>query len=158
MKSFTAGTYVATPQTTKKSWHLIDAKDLILGRLAAEIAKILRGKHKASFTPNIDSGDHIVVINADKVQMTGNKLEKDMFYWHTGYAGGIKERSKGEILRSKYPQRVIKKAVERMMPKESPLARTQMKSLHIYAGESHPHTAQNPTTLDLAKKNIKNTK
>ncbi|WP_039455369.1 50S ribosomal protein L13 [Candidatus Jidaibacter acanthamoebae] len=158
MSSFTAGTYTAKPSEVNKAWHLINADGLVLGRLAAEIAKILRGKHKPSYTQNIDTGDNIVVINADKIQVTGKKLDQDSFYWHTGYAGGIKSRTKGEILTGKFPHRLLEKAVERMMPKDSPLARKQMKSLHVYAGEAHPHQAQSPVTLDIAKQNPKNKK
>jgi large subunit ribosomal protein L13 len=124
--------------------------------MSAEIAKILRGKHKAMFTPHIDTGDNVIVINAEKVKLTGNKRDADIFYWHTGYPGGIKQRTKGQILDGKYPERVVQKAVERMMPKESPLARAQMKKLHVYAGTEHKHDAQKPETLDLAAKNSKN--
>lgn len=158
MSSYTAGTYTAKPSEVNKVWHLIDANGLVLGRLAAEIAKILRGKHKPSYTQNIDTGDNVIVINADKIKVTGKKLDQDVFYWHTGYPGGIKERTKGEILGGRFPHRVLEKAVERMMPKDSPLARKQMKALHVYSGESHPHQAQNPTVLDIAKRNPKNKK
>jgi large subunit ribosomal protein L13 len=156
MGSFTAGTTFMKPSEVKKTTFLIDAENLVLGRLAAEVAKILRGKHRAGFTPFIDTGDNVIIINADKVAVTGKKLDQDMFYWHTNHPGGIKERSKGQILDGKYPERLIKNAITRMMPKESPLARKQLKSLRVYAGGDHPHAAQNPVTLELATKNIKN--
>lgn len=149
-------TYSAKPADVKKAWTVIDAEGVVLGRLATEIAKRLRGKHKPIFTPHIDTGDNIIVINAEKVRLTGMKRDQDIFYWHTGYPGGIKGRSKGEILDGKYPERVIEKAVERMMPKESPLARAQMNKLYVYAGGEHPHEAQKPETLDFAAQNPKN--
>lgn len=154
--SYTAGTYTAKPSEVTKKWFVIDAEGVVLGRMSAEIAKILRGKHKPSFTPNISTGDNVVVINAEKVALTGNKLDGDVFYWHTGHPGGIKQRTMRERLESANPQRVIQKAVERMMPKESPLARAQLKCLHVYAGSAHPHEAQKPEVLDLGKKNRKN--
>ena len=149
-------TYSAKPSEVEKKWWIIDAEDVVLGRMSAEIAKILRGKHKAMFTPHIDTGDNVIVINAEKVKLTGNKRDADMFYWHTGYPGGIKQRSKGQILDGAHPERVVIKAVERMMPKESPLARAQMKKLHVYAGTEHKHEAQKPEVLDIASKNAKN--
>lgn len=149
-------TYSAKPSEVTKKWWVIDAQDVVLGRLAAEIATILRGKHKAMYTPHIDCGDNIIVVNADKVRLTGNKRDADIFYWHTGYPGGIKSRSKGQILDGKHPERVLEKAVERMMPKESPLARSQFKCLHVYAGAEHPHEAQKPEVLDIAAMNPKN--
>jgi len=149
-------TYSAKPSEVTKKWWVIDAQDVVLGRLAAEIAKRLRGKHKAMYTPHIDCGDNIVVVNADKVRLTGNKRDADIFYWHTGYPGGIKNRSKGQILDGGHPERVLEKAVERMMPKESPLARAQFKCLHVYAGAVHPHEAQQPEVLDIATMNPKN--
>lgn len=156
MTSYTAGTYSAKAGEIKKNWHVIDASSLVLGRLASEVAKILRGKHKAQFTPHMDSGDNVIIINADKVALTGKKLDQDIFYWHTNHPGGIKERSKRKILDGRFPQRVVVKAIERMMPKDSPLARQQMKCLHVYAGETHPHAAQKPNSLDIAARNIKN--
>jgi large subunit ribosomal protein L13 len=149
-------TYSAKPNEVEKKWYIVDAEGLVLGRLATIVAKMLRGKHKPQFTPHIDTGDNIIIINAEKVRLTGNKREGDKFYWHTGYPGGIKERSKGEILDGKYPERVIEKAVERMLPKESPLARQQFKKLHVYAGTEHPHEAQKPEALDVAGMNPKN--
>ena len=145
------------PSEVNKQWVLIDAKDIVLGRLAAQVALILRGKNKAFFTPHVDCGDNVIIINADKVHLTGNKAEDDMFYWHTGYPGGIKGRSKGQILEGRFPERVVEKAVERMLPKNT-LARYQMKNLRVYAGSDHPHTAQQPVTFDFAAQNAKNSK
>jgi len=149
-------TYSAKPSEVTKKWWIVDAEDVVLGRMAAEIAKILRGKHKPMFTPHIDTGDNVIVINAEKVKLTGKKRENDIFYWHTGHPGGIKERSKGEILDGAHPERVVEKAVERMLPKESPLARAQFKNLRVYAGTDHGHEAQKPEVLDLGSKNPKN--
>ena len=129
------------PAEVQKDWTLIDAEGLVLGRLAVVIANRLRGKHKPQFTPHVDCGDNIVVINAEKVVFTGAKREDKIYYRHTGYPGGIKERTPRQILDSKHPERIIEKAVERMMPKESPLARKQLSKLHIYAGGEHPHAA-----------------
>lgn len=155
MSSFTAGTSYKKYDDAKK-WWVIDAEGVVLGRLAAEVAKILRGKHKADYTPHIDSGDHVIIINAEKLAITGKKMDQDVFYWHTNHPGGIKQRTKGEILTGKHPQRVFQKAVERMMPKDSPLARKQMKHLHVYAGGEHKQQAQNPQVLDIAAMNTKN--
>jgi large subunit ribosomal protein L13 len=141
----------------KKDWVLVDAKDLILGRLSAFVASRLRGKHKPEFTPNMDCGDYVVVINAEKIQVTGNKMEDHVFYWHTGYPGGIKQRTMRERLNSKFPERVLSKAVERMLPK-GPLGRQMLKNLKIYGGEDHPHAAQQPKVLDLASMNVKNSR
>jgi large subunit ribosomal protein L13 len=141
----------------KKDWVVIDAKDLILGRLSSLVASRLRGKHKPEFTPSMDCGDYVVVVNADKVQVTGNKLEDHVFYWHTGYPGGIKQRTMKERLGGKFPERVICKAVERMLPK-GVLGRQMLRNLKVYAGESHPHAAQQPKVLDVASMNPKNTK
>ena len=148
-------TYSAKPSDVTRAWTLIDAEDVVLGRLAVLVASRLRGKHKAIFTPHIDCGDNIVIINAEKVKLTGNKRNADIFYWHTGYPGGIKGRSKGQILDGDHPQRVIQKAVERMVPR-TPLGRAQMKKLHVYAGTDHPHAAQQPEELDVAALNSKN--
>jgi large subunit ribosomal protein L13 len=139
-----------------KKWILVDADGVVLGRLASFVALRLKGKHKTSFTAHVDCGDNVVVINADKIRLTGRKLTDSVFYWHTGYAGGIKERTPQETLRGKNPERVIVRAVERMMKKDSPLARKQMKNLKVYAGTAHPHEAQSPQTIDLAKLNPKN--
>jgi large subunit ribosomal protein L13 len=143
------------PEDVKKQWLLIDATDLVVGRLASIIANRLRGKHKPSYTPHVDCGDNVVVINAEKVKYTGNKLEDKIFYWHTGYAGGIKERSMRQILESKQPERVLIKAVERMVPR-GPLGRQIMRALKVYAGNQHPHEAQAPQILDVAAMNAKN--
>ena len=148
-------TYSAKPKDIKKDWILIDADGLIAGRLASLIAKRLRGKHKACFTPHIDCGDHIVVVNAEKVALTGNKRNTKTYYWHTGYPGGIKERKAHHYLDGKHPDRVLRKAVERMMP-DGPLARKQLRNLHIYAGPSHPHEAQKPQPFDVGALNAKN--
>lgn len=148
-------TFSAKPSDLDKKWLLIDADGLVLGRLATIIANRLRGKHKPSYTPHMDCGDHVIVINAEKVQLTGNKAKQDVFYWHTGYAGGIKGRSKGQILAGKHPERVIEKAVERMVPR-GPLGRKIMGHLRVYAGTEHPHEAQQPQSLDVAAMNPKN--
>ncbi|MCJ7787909.1 MAG: 50S ribosomal protein L13, partial [Methyloceanibacter sp.] len=139
-------TFTATPKDIEKSWILIDANGLVVGRLAALIATRLRGKHKPSFTPHMDCGDNIVVINAGNIVLTGNKRADKVYYWHTGYPGGIKERSAEKILDGKHPERVLQKAVERMVPR-GPLGRKQMKNLRIYAGAEHPHESQNPEKL-----------
>jgi large subunit ribosomal protein L13 len=143
------------PSEIDKKWVLIDADGLVLGRLASIIAMRLRGKHMATYTPNQDCGDNIIVVNAEKVKLTGNKRDADIFYWHTNYPGGIKGRSKGQILDGKHPERVIIKAVERMVPR-GPLGRRQMSNLRVYAGAAHPHEAQQPVALDVAKMNPKN--
>jgi large subunit ribosomal protein L13 len=150
-------TFSAKPSDIDKKWVLIDADGLVLGRLAAIIALRLRGKHKPSFTPHMDCGDNVVVVNAEKVRLTGNKGKNDIFYWYTGYPGGIKGRSKGEILAGKHPERVIQKAVERMMPR-GPLGRQVMKNLRVFAGPDHPHAGRQPVPLDVAAMNRKNAK
>jgi large subunit ribosomal protein L13 len=139
-----------------KSWILVDAEGVVLGRLASFIAMRLKGKHKPSFSPHLDLGDFVVVVNADKIRLTGRKLEQKTFYWHTGHAGGIKEISARNTLSSKHPERLIVRAVERMLKKDSPLARRQMTHLKVYAGTEHPHAAQNPKTIDFAALNPKN--
>jgi len=148
-------TYSAKPSEVERKWYLIDAEGVVLGRLAATVATILRGKHKPMYTPHIDTGDHVVVINADKVRLTGRKLTQKRFYWHTGYPGGIKSKTMEQILGSKHPQRVVEKAIERMVPR-GPLGRAQMRKLRVYASAEHPHAAQQPETLDLAARNPKN--
>lgn len=148
-------TYSARPADITKNWVVVDAEDVVLGRLASIIALRLRGKHKTTFTPHMDDGDNVIVINADKVKLTGNKANGDVFYWHTGYPGGIKGRSKGEILAGRFPERVVEKAVERMIPR-TPLGRQQMRNLKVYAGAEHPHEAQQPQVLDVAGMNPKN--
>ncbi|MFQ5622039.1 MAG: 50S ribosomal protein L13 [Paracoccaceae bacterium] len=150
-------TYSAKPADIDKKWILIDAEGVVLGRLASIIAMRLRGKHKATFTPHMDMGDNVIVINADKVQMTGNKRTDKTYYWHTGYPGGIKSRTAGQILEGKFPQRVVEKAVQRMLP-GGPLSRQQLSNLRVYAGSEHPHAAQNPETLDVKSMNAKNTR
>lgn len=139
-----------------KKWILVDAEGVVLGRLASFVALRLKGKHKTSFTAHVDCGDNVVIINADKVRLTGRKMTDSVFYWHTGHVGGIKERTPQETLRGKNPERVIVRAIERMMKKDSPLARKQMKNLKVYAGTAHPHEAQNPQAIDFAKLNPKN--
>ncbi len=143
------------PAEVSKNWVVVDADGLVLGRLASIIANRLRGKHKPQFTPHVDCGDHVVVVNAEKVRVTGNKAEQSVFYWHTGYPGGIKGRSVRQRLESKYPERVVEKAVERMITR-GPLGRRQMKNLHVYAGPEHPHAGTQPTALDVAAMNRKN--
>ncbi|HUU67308.1 MAG TPA: 50S ribosomal protein L13 [Methyloceanibacter sp.] len=148
-------TFSATPKDIDKSWILIDANGLVVGRLAALIATRLRGKHKPTFTPHMDDGDNIIVINAKQVVFTGDKRADKVYNWHTGYPGGIKSRTPEKILDGKHPERVLHKAVERMVPR-GPLGRKQMKNLKIYAGAEHPHEAQNPVKLDVAALNPKN--
>ena len=148
-------TYSARPAEVVKKWVIVDADGLVLGRLASIIANRLRGKHKPTFTPHIDCGDNIVVINAEKVRLTGRKAEREVFYWHTGHPGGIKGETLGKRLEGRFPERVIVKAVERMITR-GPLGRQQMTNLRVYAGPEHPHAAQNPETLDVAAMNPKN--
>ncbi len=148
-------TYNLKPSDIDKKWFVVDADGVILGRLASVLAGILRGKHKPTYTPHMDCGDNIIVVNAAKVRLTGNKRRDDIFYWHTGYPGGIKGRSKGQILDGRYPERVLEKAVERMVPR-GPLGRRQMGNLRVYAGATHPHDAQQPEVLDIASRNPKN--
>ena len=148
-------TYSAKPSEVEKKWFVVDAEGVVLGRLASIVATRLRGKHKPTFTPHIDTGDNIIVINAGKVRLTGRKRDQDIFYWHTGYPGGIKGKSKGEILDGRHPERVVEKAVERMLPK-GPLGRKIMGNLRVYAGPEHKHTAQEPEVLDVAAMNPKN--
>ncbi len=148
-------TYSAKPAEVAKKWVVIDAADLVLGRLAALVATRLRGKHKPTYTPHLDCGDNVIVVNAEKVKLTGRKLTDRKFRWHTGYPGGIKERTMGQILGGSHPERVIIKAVERMLPR-GPLGRRQMKNLRVYAGATHPHAAQQPEPLDVAAMNRKN--
>jgi len=150
-------TFSAKPAEVERNWFLIDAEGVVLGRLAAIIAARLRGKHKPIFTPHVDCGDHIVVINAEKVRLTGRKLEQKTFYWHTGYPGGVKGRTMGQRLAGKQPEQVVLKAVERMLPR-GPLGRQNLRKLRVYAGPAHPHEAQNPAPLDVAAMNPKNTR
>ncbi len=144
------------PADVEKKWILIDAQDAIVGRLASFIAMRLRGKHRPDYTPNVDCGDYVVVINAHKVKFTGRKLDQKTYYWHTGFAGGVKQRTAGNLLAGRFPERVLEKAVERMLPKESPLARKQLTHLRIYTSAEHPHVAQNPETIAFSGLNAKN--
>ena len=143
------------PAEVTRGWTLIDAEGLVLGRLAAIIAQRLRGKHKPQFTPHVDCGDNIVVINAEKIHLTGNKVDQKLFHYHTGYPGGIKERTITQRLTGKNPGHVVRKAVERMITR-GPLQRAQMKHLYVYAGSEHPHDGQKPQVLDVASMNRKN--
>jgi large subunit ribosomal protein L13 len=140
-------TFTATPATIKREWCVVDATDKTLGRLATELAHRLRGKHKPEFTPNMDTGDHMVVINAEKIKVTGKKLEDKIYYHHTGYIGNLKSINLGKLLDT-HPERVIQKAVKGMLPK-NPLGRAMFRKLHVYAGPEHPHAAQQPTQLEL---------
>jgi large subunit ribosomal protein L13 len=155
MKALSKTTRSIQPAEVEKKWHLIDAEGLVVGRLAVIVANLLRGKHKPSFTPHVDCGDHVVVINADKVRFTGNKLADKRYYRHTGYAGGIKETSPAKVLEGRFPERVLEKAVERMVPR-GPLGREQLRALHLYAGSEHPHGGTQPVALDVASMNRKN--
>jgi large subunit ribosomal protein L13 len=148
-------TFVAKPAEIEKKWVLIDASGLVVGRLATIIAMRLKGKHKAIYTPHVDCGDNVIVINAEKVVFTGKKLEKKVYHHHTGYIGGIKERSAKMIMEGKFPERILEKAVERMLAR-GPLGRKIFGNLRVYKGDKHPHEAQNPTKLDIAKLNRKN--
>ncbi|MGE3065361.1 MAG: 50S ribosomal protein L13 [Hyphomicrobiaceae bacterium] len=148
-------TYVAKPGEVERKWLLIDADGLVVGRLAAFIATRLRGKHKPAYTPHVDCGDNIVVINAEKIVLTGRKVEDKVYRWHTGYPGGIKERTPKQILAGKYPERIVEKAVERML-KRGPQHRRLMRNLKVYAGKDHPHEAQKPETVDVKALNRKN--
>jgi large subunit ribosomal protein L13 len=138
-------TFVTKPAEVEKKWVLIDGTGLVVGRLASVVASRLRGKHKPSFTPHVDDGDNVIIVNADKVVLTGRKREDKTYYWHTGHIGGIKQRTAKQIFEGRFPQRVLEKAVERMMP-DGPLARRQLKNLRVYAGPAHPHEAQQPET------------
>jgi large subunit ribosomal protein L13 len=149
-------TYSAKASEINKKWVLIDAEGLVVGRLAAIIATRLRGKHKPSFTPHMDCGDNVIVVNAEKILLTGNKLKDKTYHWHTGYIGGIKDRTAEKVLSGKTPTKVVEKAVERMLPR-GPLGRQQLSNLRVYAGPEHPHEAQQPETLDVASLNPKNT-
>jgi large subunit ribosomal protein L13 len=148
-------TYSAKPAEVEKKWVLIDAKGLVVGRLASIIALRLRGKHKPTYTPHVDCGDNVIVINAEKVVLTGRKAEQKIYFHHTGYIGGIKERTAKFVLEGKFPQRIVEKAVERMLPR-GPLGRRQLGNLRVYKGADHPHAAQQPEVLDIAAMNRKN--
>ena len=148
-------TYSAKPADVERKWYVIDADNVVLGRLASVVASRLRGKHRPYYTPHIDCGDHIVIINAEKVHLTGRKRQDKVFHWHTGYPGGIKQRTMAQILDGKHPERVVLKAIERMVPR-NPLGRQQMRKLRVYVGAQHPHESQQPEVLDLAAMNPKN--
>jgi len=150
-------TYSAKPSEIERKWWLIDAENLVVGRVSTIIANLLRGKHKTTFTPNLDCGDHVVVINAEKIKLTGKKYAEKLYYWHTGHPGGIKDKTAREILEGKFPERILQYAVERMISR-GPLQRDIMVKLHIYKGGEHRHQAQNPQVLDIAAMNRKNTK
>ena len=150
-------TYSAKPSEIEHKWVLIDADGLVLGRLASVVANRLRGKHKPQFTPHLDCGDNVIIINADKVQLTGNKRQQKTYYRHTGYPGGIKSTTADKILTGPHPERVVYKAVERMMSR-GPLSRQVMTKLKVYAGPEHPHAAQQPEVLDVGAMNPKNTR
>ena len=150
-------TFVAKPGEVEKKWILIDAEGLVVGRLAALIATRLKGKHKPIYTPHVDCGDNVIVVNADKVVFTGNKYEDKVYYHHTGYPGGIKARTPRMIMEGKFPERIVEKAVERML-RRGPLQRKLMRNLKVYKGSEHPHAAQNPAKLDVAAMNRKNTR
>lgn len=148
-------TYSAKPSDIHKKWVVIDAEGVVLGRLASIVSMRLRGKHLPTFTPHMDCGDNVIVVNAEKVKLTGNKMSGKVFYWHTGFPGGIKTRTMGQLLASRFPERVIEKAVERMITR-GPLGRAQMRNLRVYAGPSHPHEAQQPLAVDVGAMNPKN--
>jgi large subunit ribosomal protein L13 len=151
-------TYSAKPAEVEKKWVLIDAQNLVVGRLATIVATHLRGKNKPTFTPHVDMGDNVIVINAEKVTFTGRKLDQKRYYWHTGYPGGIKDRLARKVIEGRFPERIVEKAVERMLPR-GPLGRQQLKNLKVYAGPEHPHAAQQPEPLDigaLSRKNARN--
>jgi len=148
-------TYATKPSDIERKWYVVDAEGVVLGRLAAQVAKILRGKHKPYFVPNLDCGDYVVVINADKVKLTGKKLTEKKYFKHTAYIGGIKETNPARIFTGFHPEQVVQKAVERMLSR-NPMGRQQMTKLKVYAGASHPHSAQNPEVLDIASRNEKN--
>jgi large subunit ribosomal protein L13 len=155
MKALTRITRSIKPAEVEKNWHVIDAEGLVVGRLASIVANHLRGKHKPSYTPHVDCGDHVIVLNVDKVRFTGKKLVDKRYYKHTGFPGGIKETTPAKVLDGRFPERVLEKAVERMVPR-GPLGRVQMKNLHLYTGTEHPHDGQQPTVLDVAAMNRKN--
>lgn len=148
-------TYSVKASEIEKKWILVDAEDVVLGRMAQAIASLLRGKHKTTFTPHLDCGDNVIVINAEKIKLTGKKLSDKIYYHHTGHPGGIKSASAGEILSGKFPERVVQKAIERMIPK-GPLGRQQLRNLRVYAGAAHPHEAQDPEIFDVGALNPKN--
>ena len=159
MANLTTVNDMATQSTmasdVKHDWFVVDAADQTLGRMATRIATVLRGKHKVTFTPHVDTGDYVIVINADKVKFTGRKMTDKIYYKHPGHPGGIKHTTPAKVLEGRFPERVLEKAVQRMIPR-GPLGRAQMKALHLYAGTEHPHDGQQPQTLDVASLNRKN--
>ena len=155
MKALLKTTKSAKPREVEKQWHIIDGEDLVVGRVATIIANILRGKHKANYTPHVDCGDHVIVVNAGKVKFTGRKTQQKEYHRHTGFPGGLKTITAAKVLEGKFPERVLEKAVERMIPR-GPLGREQMRHLHLYNGTEHPHGGQNPESLDVAGMNRKN--
>lgn len=155
MKALMKTTKAVKPADVVKDWMLIDADGLVVGRVASMVANILRGKHKPIYTPHVDCGDNVIIINADKVRFTGKKMTDKIYYKHTGHPGGIKETTPAKILEGKFPERVLEKAVERMIPR-GPLGRDQMRALRIYSGTEHPHSGQSPKVLDVASMNRKN--
>ena len=138
-------TYMANPDKLEKKWYVVDASGVVLGRLASEVAKVLRGKNKPEFTPHVDTGDYVIIVNAEKIKVTGKKLDQKVYYHHSGYVGGMKETTLKEML-DKHPDRVVKLAVQGMLPK-GPLGREMLKKLHVYTGPEHPHAAQKPEEL-----------
>ena len=150
-------TFSIKPADIEKKWLVIDAEGLVLGRLASLVARYLRGKHKPTFTPHMDMGDNVIIVNAEKIELTGKKREDKTYYWHTGYPGGIKSRKAIDILEGKFPERVVMKAVKRMLP-GGPLSRQQLTNLRVYSGSDHPHEAQNPESVDIKNMNKKNIK
>ena len=140
-------TFMANPDKVDRKWYVIDAEGLVLGRLASETAKILRGKNKPIFTPNEDTGDYVIIVNAEKIKVTGNKLSQKMYYHHSDYVGGLKETTLADML-AKKPEKVVELAVKGMLPK-GPLGRSMFEKLHVYAGPEHPHAAQKPEALSL---------
>lgn len=150
-------TYVAKPADTGKKWIVIDGAGLVVGRLAALVATRLKGKHRPVYTPHIDCGDNVIIVNAEKVALTGRKYQDKLYHWHTGYPGGIKQRTVRQIMEGRFPERVVEKAIERMLSR-GPLQRKLMQNLRIYKGGDHPHAAQNPEPLDVSKLNRKNSR
>lgn len=148
-------TYSAKPSEVEHKWFVVDAEDLVLGRMASVVALRLRGKHKPMYTPHIDCGDNIIIVNAEKVRLTGNKRQDKVYHRHSGYPGGIKSTTADQVLSGKHPERVVIKAIERMISR-NPLGRQQMRKLHVYAGPEHPHAGQQPEALDVAAMNSKN--
>jgi large subunit ribosomal protein L13 len=147
---FIKQTKSANASNVNKKWLLVDAEDVVLGRLATTVSNLLRGKHKSNYTPHVDCGDNVIIINAEKIKLTGNKLNDKTYYWHTGYPGGIKSRTAKKILEGKFPDRIIRLAVKRMIPK-GPLGSQQISNMKVYNGSTHPHDAQAPEKLDISE-------